>query len=471
MKTHGKKKKFILRFSILIFLIFFWFSFPRPLFNDPYSTLLLDRNLELLGAKLAGDEQWRFPESEKVPEKFKKAILSFEDQYFYYHPGINPVSTCRALYQYISEGRIISGGSTLTMQVIRLSRKNKSRNIFEKMIEMFYAFRMECSYSKSEILALYASHAPFGGNVVGLDAASWRYFGVDAGKLSWAQAVTLAVLPNSPALIYPGKNHEKLLAKRNKLLVKLYKEGEFDQATLSLALSEPLPEKPYPLPQIAPHLLVRAVQEGNKGIKITSTVYLQLQENVNKIIELHEKILEANEIHNAAALVLDVNTGSVLAYTGNTGSDEKKEYSNDVDIILSPRSTGSILKPYLYAAMLNDGLLLPTTLVPDIPMQLGGFIPENYNRTYDGAVPAKRALARSLNIPAVKMLQSYDYNKFYSLLKKLGITTLTKPADHYGLSLILGGAEASLWDLAGIYASMARTLNHFNLYGKYNKDD
>ena len=235
-----------------------------------------------------------------------------------------------------------------------------------------------------------------------------------------------------------------------------------DAATCELAKSEKLPEKPFPLPHRAPHLLDRAVREKHKGTQVCTTVDLPLQQRVTEILEMAQIQLRANEIHNAAALVLDVNTGNVLAYAGNLPGTSVSEHGNNVDIITAPRSTGSVLKPFLYAAMLHDGLLLPNTLVPDIPMQIGGFIPENYNLTYDGAVPAKMALARSLNIPAVKMLQAYGYDQFYSLLRKLGMTTLTKPADHYGLALILGGAEASLWDLAGIYASMARTLMNYS---------
>ncbi|NVN93771.1 MAG: penicillin-binding protein 1C [Bacteroidetes bacterium] len=468
-----KKKKRNIGFTVFgIILIFFWFSLPKPLFVEPTSTVLRDQNGELLGAKIAADGQWRFPETTHVPEKFAKAIVQFEDKHFYHHLGFNPVSMIRALYLNIRKGKVVSGGSTISMQVIRLSRKNKSRTVFEKLIETILAMRLELTYSKSEILRLYASHAPFGSNVVGIDAAAWRYFGVSADNLSWAEISTLAVLPNSPALIYPGKNHNKLFEKRNRLLNSLQKKGIIDNTTCSLSKNEVLPEKPFSLPQFSPHLLERAVNEGKIGQDILTTIDIHLQDKVNEIIALHHRVLQANEIHNAAALVLDVNTGNVLAYTANTPSETGNEHSNDVDIILAPRSTGSILKPYLYAAMLNDGLLLPTTLIPDIPMQIGGFVPENYNLTYDGAVPAKQALSRSLNIPAVKMLQSYGVEQFYALLKKMGMSTLTKSSSHYGLSLILGGAEARLWDLAGIYASMGRTLNHFSAYqGKYDKTD
>jgi len=428
--------------------------------------------MRLLGARLSTDQQWRFPESGEVPEKFSKAIICYEDQWFHYHPGFNPVSMIRAMILNFRHHKIISGGSTISMQVIRLARQNKERTYFEKVIEVSLAFVMELTHSKKDILGLYASHAPFGGNVIGLEAASWRYFGVSASHLSWAEAAALAVLPNSPGLIYPGRNPGNLLAKRNRLLDRLWYQGTIDLTTCELAKSEPLPEKPYPLPRLAPHLLNRLVKEGYKGEKVQTTLNGSLQERVNNILDLHGIQLAANEIHNAAAIVVEVNTGNVLVYAGNLRRIAKTDYGTDVDVIISPRSTGSIMKPFLYAAMLNDALILPNTLIPDIPIQIGGFIPENYNLTYDGAVPAKRALSRSLNIPAVKMLQTYGYTPFYNLLKTIGLTTLTSPADHYGLAIILGGAEARLWDLAGMYSSMARTLNHFSPdHLGYNKAD
>jgi penicillin-binding protein 1C len=447
---------------VFLLLLLFWFSLPDPLFKDPASTVILDREMRLLGAKISADQQWRFPECDSVPEKFMQAIICYEDKYFRYHPGFNPVAMGRAVYLNARRGKVVSGGSTITMQVIRLARKNRNRTYFEKALEIFKSLRLELTHSKRDILRLYASHAPFGGNVVGLEAAAWRYFGRNARQLSWAESATLAVLPNSPGLIYPGRNPSHLLIKRNKLLEQLLRKGIIDTLTRDLAISERLPDKPFPLPQLAPHLLSRVAKEGHQGARVRTTVDYTMQERVNNILMQHSIQLRANEIWNAAAIVVEVNTGNVLAYAGNLPASGQPGKGNDVDIIRSPRSTGSILKPFLYASMLKEGLLLPNTLVPDIPMQIGGFIPENYSLTYDGAVPAKRALARSLNIPAVKMLQQYGYDQFYSLLRKTGLTTLNKPADHYGLALILGGAEAQLWDLSGIYASLARRLNHFN---------
>jgi len=464
-------RKFRWAFPFIFLLLIILYYPSGKFFHEPLSTVLLDKDGILLGAKIASDQQWRFPERVKTPEKFKKAILTYEDRYFYYHPGFNPISIVRAIIQNIRKGKIVSGGSTISMQVIRLVRKNERRTIWEKLIEAFRAFKLELTHSKEEILGLYASYAPFGGNTIGLDAAAWRYFGVLSENLSWAEAATLAVLPNSPALIYPGKNQSKLLIKRNHLLDQLYHRKIIDLNTCTLAKAEILPQKPFPLPQLAPHLLERAVKENQSGKRIMTTLNIRIQEKINEILLLHYPQLKANEIENAAALVLEVNSGNVLAYAGNIPFEGEAEHGQDVDIIISPRSTGSILKPFLYTAMLNDGLILPNSLVPDIPMQIGGFIPENYNLEYDGAVPAQRALSRSLNIPAVKMLQTYGYDQFCSLLREIGMTTLTRPADHYGLSLILGGAEAKLWDLAGIYASMARTLNHYTETGMYDKHD
>ena len=458
----------VLCISVAIYIAFF----PRHLFHSPTCTVLEDCHGRILSARIAADGQWRFPYNPVVPYKFEQCIVQFEDRQFYWHPGFNPLAFCRAMYQNIRAKKIISGGSTLSMQVIRLSRKNKSRTIFQKFIEIFLARRMELTYSKKKILALYASNAPFGSNVVGLDAAAWRYYGVSPSQLSWAAMATLAVLPNSPSLIYPGKNQLILLKKRNRLLDRLKEKGIIDSYTCNLSKAEPLPGKPFPLPDLAPHLLIRAVHDGYQGKRLKTSVDADYQEKLNSIIEYNHKVLAANEINNAAAIIVEVKTGRVIAYTGNTESGATDLHGNMVDCIDAPRSTGSILKPFLYASLLNEGLILPRTLIPDIPTQIGGFAPQNSNLAFDGAVPAYLALARSLNIPAVKMLQNYGVDKFYEMLKKLGMTTLAKPASHYGLALITGGAEAKLWDIAGMYASMARTLNNYTVYnGKYDKSD
>lgn len=443
---------------IIIILIAYYFCLPKQLFKEPTATVITSNHNELLGAQIATDGQWRFPQNDSIPEKFKICIIQFEDEYFYKHPGFNPVSIFKALRDNLKSSKIKRGGSTITQQVIRLSRKGQSRTYFEKLKEIILATRLELRASKNKILSYYASNAPFGGNVVGLDAASWRYFNRNAHELSWAESATLAVLPNAPSLIYPGKNQEQLLLKRNILLKKLLENKVIDSLTYQLSIAEDMPSKPYPLPQIAPHLLQR-VSKTYGGQQIKTTINKKLQEQVNGLVKTHYNQLSQNEIHNIAVLVLDVKTRHVMAYVGNAPTD--KAHEKDVDIIDKPRSTGSILKPFLYAAMLDAGELLPNTLVADVPTQFGSYNPENYNKTYDGAIPASRALSRSLNVPSVRMLQDFGLDRFHHYLKALNLKDLKYDTNHYGLSLILGGAESNLWDLCKSYAALSSTLNHF----------
>jgi penicillin-binding protein 1C len=454
--------------------IAFWFCLPKPLFNRPTSYVIDDEKGQLLGASIAADGQWRFPYDGKVPDKFKQCIIAFEDKRFMHHPGVDVLAFGRAIRQNLKGKRISSGGSTLTMQVMRMATHH-NRTVWNKLLEMIMSFRLELTYSKAEILGLYASNAPFGGNVIGLNAASWRYFGRSPNKLSWGEMAAMAVLPNSPALVHPGKNRQVLLKKRNQLLDKLYRQNIIDKSTAELSKLEPMPDKPLPLPQMAPHLLQRFKAEHPPktltDTRLTTTLKAELQQQVSEILERHHRVLKANQINNIAAIVLDVETGATLAYSGNIFHPEEVGLESSVDVANAPRSPGSTLKPLLYASMLHDGFILPNTLIPDIPTQIAGYHPENFDLGYDGAVPASRALARSLNVPAVKMLQKYKYERFYDVLKKAGITTLTQPADHYGLSLILGGCENTLWELTGAYASMARSLNHYNQTDRYTTDD
>ena len=298
---------------------------------------------------------------------------------------------------------------------------------------------------------------PLAENVVGLEAASWRYFQRPPYQLSWAESAMLAVLPNAPGLIHTGKNRELLLQKRDRLLLKLLEKGKIDSVTYQLSLGEPIPEHPYALPQDASHLLdyCRKKEEGKiYHLSLNRT----LQKRVNQTVSLHHHKLRLNEIRNAAVIVVEVKTGKVLAYCGNTAPVNNQFHQNHVDVIQAPRSTGSILKPFLFAGCLQDGMILPNTLIADIPTYYKNFAPKNYNRTYSGAVPAHEALSRSLNVPAVKMLEEYDIGRFCDLLKKSGLTTIKQAPDYYGLSLILGGAEATLFELAGAYSSMARNV-------------
>ncbi|NJM80029.1 MAG: penicillin-binding protein 1C, partial [Flavobacterium sp.] len=443
----------------LLLMVVYYFSLPKVLFTPNYTTVIESIEGQFIGAKIADDGQWRFPETDSISNKFKKCIVAFEDQHFYKHFGFNPISMYHAFLQNRKANKVVRGGSTLTQQVIRLHRDGKKRSYFEKLIEVILATRLEFRHSKEKILQLYAAHAPFGSNVVGLEMASWRYFGLQPHQLSWAEAATLAVLPNAPSLIYPGKNQQKLLTKRNRLLKKLFDDKTIDKDTYELALLESLPQKPFAVPQIAPHLLQKVAKE-HKGEKIKTTLKFGVQERVNDIVSQYYNLYKQNQVYNISVLVVDVKTRNIIAYVGNSPTD--KNHQKDVDIIEAPRSTGSILKPFLYASMLDDGEILPNTLIPDIPTQISGYSPQNYDLTFDGAIPASRALARSLNIPAVLMLQGYSVTKFYEQLQKLKLRDVNRHPSNYGLSLILGGAETNLWDLCRAYSYMSGTLTNYS---------
>jgi penicillin-binding protein 1C len=422
---------------------------PVPRLDAPRSTVVLDRDGALLGATVARDEQWRFAPG-AVPDRYAIALQEFEDRRFRIHPGVDPIAILRAAIDNAREGRVVSGGSTLTMQVVRLSRGNPPRTVPQKIVEVALALRLELAFDKEAILEAYASLAPFGGNTVGLEAAAWRLFGRSPAELSWAEACTLAVLPNSPGLVHAGRSREELRARRDRLLDRLVADGSISQQDGALAKLEAVPDPPAAVPAHTPHLLSRAPA----GHTTRTTIDGALQQRATAVLLQHGRRLAGEGIHNAAALVVDVRTGAVLAYVGNLPLPGAP-HENHVDVVQARRSTGSTLKPFLYAAMLQDGELLPHEIVPDVPMRLGGFAPENSDRSFDGALPASDALARSRNVPAAWMLRSHGVERFVDDLRSFGMTTLDRPPDHYGLALILGGAEGTLWDLTSMFRTLA----------------
>lgn len=433
-------------------------ALPWKLFKEDFSFVLDDRDGRLLGATIASDGQWRFPPSGPVPPKFEKALLRFEDKRFYRHLGVDFLALGRAARLNAERGRVVSGGSTITMQAARLGLRNARRGFLEKAEEAAVALKLEAVYSKKDILRLFATNAPFGGNVVGLEAAAWRFFGRPARDLDWAESATLAVLPNSPTLITLDRNRELLRAKRDSLLRRLAAAGELDADTLGLSIAEPLPPAPFPIPQLAPHAL-QALKAGAfgsvPGHEARSSLVRDYQVRGGQIVADHMASLAANGIRNAALIVIDNRRGEVLCYVGNS-PDAPSDRGGYVDLVRRPRSTGSLLKPFLYAAMLDEGMLLPSMLVPDVPTNYPGFTPENASKNFRGAVPAYMALARSLNVPAIRMLRDYSVDRFCALLKGLGMTTLFRKAEDYGLPLIIGGSEGTLWELSGMYSALSR---------------
>ncbi len=456
-----KRVSFTLGVSFLISILLFVPFLLLTELHKPYSFVLYDKQGILLGATVSDDGQWRFPPDD-VTNQFEKAIITFEDKRFYSHFGVDPLAVVRAFFSNIKEGRIVSGASTLTMQTVRLLQNNPPRTVKQKIKEAFLAFLFEIRYSKKQILSLYAANAPFGGNVVGLEAASWRYFNRPPSNLSWAESAMLAVLPNRPSAVHPGSNRDELLEKRDELLRSMKEEGIISEETLSLSLLETIPPEPFALPQLAPHYLQRmrlsAQTNGeNENYRHISTLDYTLQKNASDIIERWSERFALNGINNAAVLIIDTKTNMPIAYCANTGiGRDRNKSTNNVDMITSLRSSGSLLKPFLYAALLDNSLITRDQLILDIPTRIGSYIPENNNRDYSGATKASDALTQSLNIPAVLELRDFGIQAFLGYLENCGFTTFTRSSDEYGLPLILGGGELTMEEVTKAYAGMMR---------------
>lgn len=466
-KSNRNRRAVIFLAALLIFL---YYPLKKPLLPNDFSRVITDRNNEILRVFLNSNEQYCLPPEfiDTVPEKLHEAVLHFEDKYFYYHPGINPVSLTRALIQNLKSGGIVSGASTITMQVARI-RKGRNRTVISKVFEMFESLRIEAQYSKKEILNLYLSYAPYGGNIIGYQAASWRYFGKPPQKLSWAEACLLAVLPNSPGTISPVKNNEQLLLKRNQLLTSLYYKKKIDKSTLDSSLEEPMPNSIKAFDLRAPHLTrrIHSEQQEKKYI-IQTSIDSEIQNTVNEFVKRYSRTLEYYNIKNTAILVVENKTRKVRAYVG---SQDFYGEAGRVDGVIAPRSSGSLLKPFLYALSIQEGLIVPGSILQDIPTYYGSFSPHNASEMYDGIVSAHEALVRSLNVPAVRLLYTYGHYKFYNFLKEANLSTLYRSADDYGLPMIIGGTEVTLWDMASSYCSLANMGNFGQISYHENGND
>ncbi len=419
------------------------------------STLIKDVNGNVLRVFLNRDEQWLFPPDKDiiVSEKLKKAVICFEDKSFYFHPGVNPLSVVRAAYQNLKKKTVVSGASTITMQLARILDP-KERNISNKLVEILQAFKLEMLYSKKRILRLYLENAPYGGNIIGFQAASLKYFNKPPNSLTWAEAALLAVLPNAPGLMSPGKNKKLLIRKRNGLLKKLFLRGQIEESTYNLAVTEPAPAGSIDFKMEIPHLS-RLIEKENKGVMVKTFINIEYQKEIERIIDKHMQFLSGYGIKNCAVLVAETRTGKVSAYLGSQNFYDESTLGK-VDGVTSPRSSGSILKPFLYALSFDRGYLLPESKIKDVPVHYGTFNPENCNLNFSGLVSVEEALIRSLNVPAVVALEKFGIYDFYNFLEKAGVSTLFRTPDDYGLTLILGGAEVTLFDLVSIYRSLGR---------------
>lgn len=470
LKAFWFKFKHGFLFKILIALVSFVFLFllavvlvplPKPLFKNDYSTVVLGMNGEILRIFLNSEEQWIFPPDKyyKIPDKLKKAVIIAEDKNFYSHLGVDLPAIFRAMKQNISAKRVISGASTITMQVARLV-KPKRRTLLNKILETFQAIKIEVNYSKDEILLFYLNNAPFGGNIRGVAAAASKYYGKKPEKLTWSEACTLAVLPNAPGLISPDLNSKHLFSKKNKLLKKLLNNKVISNWDYETAINEPVPEKSIKFSIIAPHF-TRIVKNKKTGEVVKTTIDSQIQDSCLNIAKIHNNFLKGNGINNLSVIVAETKSGNVRAYIGSQDFFNEKN-SGQVDGATAPRSTGSILKPFLYAKAIDEGILIPKSLIKDIPTYYGAYTPTNANKMFDGLVTMEDALIRSLNVPAARTLREVGVDNFYDFLKSADISTLKRDPFSYGIPLILGGAEANLVDLTALY----RGLGNFGDFSK-----
>lgn len=443
---------------LFVFTLFFLIPLPDPLFENDYSLVIRDKDQKILRVYLNNKEQWILPPGmTTIPPKLQAAVLEYEDREFFYHSGVDISSIFRAIAQNIQKGYTFSGASTISMQVARMTEQ-KERTYINKFLEILQALKIDQMYTKQEILELYLNHAPYGGNIQGFVTASYRYFGKAPKQLSWAEACTLAVLPNNPAGMYPGKNNDLLLEKRNDLLSRLLERGFINRHQFEDSLEEPLPTGEVIFPYHASHAARFLKSKGYSGLVDTTLDYV-LQENIEFIAGYHSAYLQTMGIPNMSILIADTKSGAIRAYLGS------QDFSDDdtrgqVDGVLAPRSTGSILKPFLYALEIDKGKLIPDSYVIDIPTYFGAYSPKNFTRFYDGVTSMRSALTRSLNVPAVRQLASYGLIEFYRFLQKAGVSSLFRQPEEYGLPLILGGAEISPLEIGALYRGIG-TLGEF----------
>ncbi len=454
-----KKSVFLVVFLILIYNII---PLPDNLFTVDNSVVVTDKDGKILRVFLNKNEQWYFPPDPevKLSKKLTESIINFEDKYFYYHPGVNPFSLLRAFVGNLTSWKVKSGASTISMQVIRIALKKK-RTLFNKIIEIFQALKLEIKYSKKEILKMYVDNAPYGGNIIGITAASLRYFNKTPVDLTWNEAALLAVLPNSPGLISPVLDRDELIRKKNRLLKKMVERGIISEDIYTGSISEDVPSGIVKFPILAPHFAEFLKSKyGNRKKLIRSTINKDFQIRIEGMLKQHLNYLGTVGIKNGSVVVAETGTGKIVAYSGSQDFFNNK-LSGQVDGARASRSTGSILKPFLYALAIDEGLILERTLLKDIPSYFGSFSPSNASRIFSGVVTAKEALIRSLNVPAVRLLNRFGLHKFYLFLRRSGLTSLVRNPDDYGLTLILGGAESRLIDLVKMYRGLGN-------YGRFS---
>jgi len=439
-------------FTMLLLFILMDLLFPIPELKQ-YSKEILTRDGTLLSAYLTEDDKWRFKtELEEISPELIKAIVEKEDSWFYWHFGVNPISIVRALYKNLISGKRVSGASTITMQVARMLEP-KDRTYINKFVEVFRAIQIEISYSKNEILEIYLSLLPFGGNIEGVKSASYIYFNRPPDKLSLAQSIILAVIPNDPNSLRLDRINDEIIKERNYWIKKFRDENVFSSNELDDALEEPVEPNRFDIPTLAPHFSYRVKENFNES-KIKTTLDLSIQQTAEYLLSRQVKAVFYKGITNGAVLVIDNKNSSVVAYCGSADFYDDGSFGQ-VNGITAIRSPGSTLKPALYAYAFDNGTLTPQMKLADIPTDFNGYQPENYDLKFYGNISTEFALVNSLNIPAVSLLRSSGLNNFTNFLEECGFNEIHKQKDKLGLSLILGGCGSTLEELTRLYSAFA----------------
>jgi len=433
--------------------------FPLASLEPPVATAVLAKNGEPLRLFLAADEAWRFPTRlSAIAPILPRILVAAEDRHFRRHPGVNPLSLVRAALSNLRAGHVVSGGSTITMQLARLAHP-RPRTLGAKLVEAFRALQLERRLSKNAILERYCNMAPYGGNIVGVGAASFFYFDKTPDRLSLAEAALLTVLPRSPLRFDPIRHPRAARDARNRLLAALARRRVIGAAAAREAMRAPMPAALTRLPFLAPHFCEFVREQASAGPRLVTTLDPAAQQVVRNILRRRTTWLHTLGIGSVAAVVLDPASRDILAMVGGTDYFGDTRFGQINGTVIR-RSPGSALKPFLYAMALDAGLVFPQSLLLDVPTGFGGYAPKNYDGQFRGRVTTEEALVNSLNVPAVRLLDRIGTAAFLDVLRRGGLSTLDKPAEHYGLSLVLGSGEVTLLSLTNGYADLASFGEH-----------
>ena len=429
---------------------------PLPLTQArEVSTSIVDRNGKLLRAYAMADGRWRLPVDAKtdVDPAYLKLLLAFEDQRFRTHAGVDPLALARAAFQLATRGRIVSGGSTITMQLARLMEPRRQRSVHAKLRQIVRALEIERQMNKDQILDLYLALAPFGGNLEGIRAASIAYFGKEPKRLSLAEAALLVAMPQSPETRRLDRYPQAARAARDRVLDRMVEEGRVSKEDAAQAKAVAVPRLRKPMPILAPHSSDQAISI----VKDAPIIKLTVDSNLQKVLEplARDRAIALGANISIGIIVVDNASGDVLARVGSADYFDDSR-AGQVDMTRAVRSPGSTLKPFIYGLAFEDGFVHPDSLIDDRPIRFGSYAPENFDMTYQGTVPVKRALQLSLNVPAIALLDRVGSSRLSSRLRQAGVNLVLPKEEAPGLAMGLGGVGVTLQDLAQLYAGLAR---------------